>query len=252
MSIESVKKQIRKNEDKESVYDYFLYSLRDVMFSNNTLHTGDNRGSFSVSGLEENNGSDIARYKKRLKNIDQELKKRKNLYDDIISIFKKRGINNADEIKAYAFKGIKEEDTSDSYFKDLLKYIYLDSSNMAGIIEAIEDEMEAIASRKSYWAGGVQRYMNKAKSAPTEVNRVHRAAKDAIDEMYKTGDVSESTKNKILGEMLQWVNDSEKHRTNVERISREWKESAELREKFAQTAIKEYFEELTNDYYFAE
>ena len=253
LAIDSVKKQITNDsEDKQFAYDYFLSSLESVMYSNHSLFDGEHRGSFSVSGLGDNNGADIARYKKQLKAIDQELKRRKNLYDDIISIFKKRGINNADEIKSYAFKGIKEENSSDANFKDLLKYIYLDSSNMAGVIEAIEGEMRAIALRKSYWAGNVQRYMNKAKSAPTEVNRIHRAAKDAIDEIWKTGDVSKNTKNKILGEMMQWVNESEKHKTNVERISREWKESAELREKFAQTAIKEYFEELSNDYYFAD
>ena len=82
--------------------------------------------------------------------------------------------------------------------------------------------------------------------------RVKKVVLDYADTFNKTKKFSPEFRKRLTGEILAIFeeNVNKNNHADPDKIQRQLNETYSLRSNFAKTAIKEYFTELTNDYYF--
>lgn len=201
--------------------------------------------------LNREDRASISESKKQVKQI-------KKFYDNIIKTYKDHGLDTIEDVKRYirtnlVSAGPKNDNT---WYKLLLSGIFHTSTNIGKIIELTEEYLSWANDNVANEFARIQRYDR----GDPRLKRIVKLVHDYMKTYFKTFKFSPEIRKRMTGELLFIVNTELKNKrvldshneVSADNIRKQLEETYGLRIKFAQTAVKEYFEELINDYYFAE
>ena len=202
--------------------------------------------------LNREDRADISEKKKQVKQI-------KKFYDNIIKTYKDHGLDTIEDVKRYIRTNLVSAGPKNDHglYKRLLSYIFITTANIGKIIELTEEYL-SMANHSLNWSLGSIQDCNRG--TDPRLKRIVKLVHDYMKTYFKTFKFSPEIRKRMTGELLFIVNTELKNKRTLDShnevsadiIRKKLEETNGLRIKFSQTAVKEYFEELINDYYFAE
>ena len=170
----------------------------------------------------------------------------KKIFADIKQIFKNHNINSPEDID----KLHSDMESSGKYDKDLLNYIFKYTNTADELIDKIKEEIEYRINRIKKYKNDIKQLCSETPDDP-HVKRMRKILNDGYEKAkLNNNKFPEDMLPKIMAEIQMFFEDFMKNidkNEEIEKLRKLHKESQELRVKFAQTAIKEYFEDFFGD-----
>ena len=254
-----------KKEDKELNFEELCENIVDDVaggligiIGENSLDIGlSENGWVEVSSSDRNfylnreDRDNISEKKKQVKQI-------KKFYDNIIKTYKDHGLDTIEDVKRYIRTNLVSAGSKNDHgtYKSLLSHIFITTTNIGKIIELTEDYLSRVNDNVANEFARIQKYDR----GDPRLKRIVKLVHDYMKTYFKTFKFSPEIRKRMTGELLFIVNTELKNKrvldshneVSADIIRKKLEETNSLRIKFAQTAVKEYFEELINDYYFAD
>jgi len=254
-----------KKEDKELNFEELCENIVDDVAGGLIGIIGENSLDIGLSenGWVEVSSSDRNFYLNRedrasISESKKEVKQIKKFYDNIIKIYKDHGLDTIEDVKRYIRTNLVSAGpkNDNKWYKLLLSNIFHTSTNIGKIIELTEDYLSRVNDNVANEFARIQQFDR----GDPRLKRIVKLVHDYMKTYFKTFKFSPEIRKRMTGELLFIVNTELKNKrvldshneVSADIIRKKLEETNSLRIKFAQTAVKEYFEELINDYYFAD
>lgn len=183
-----------------------------------------------------------------INSLKKEIETYKQTMTDILNVFKNNKISDISAIQ----DRIKDKTTS-KFISDIFRI----STNVEDIIE----NFDKMLSDKLAMMNDLTDTLNARKKSQSKQNKhlrnVYKYIKNGVKMLSTKGKFPDNFKSQLVAEVTMMCNEYvEKEKKTIEakinKLKQDCVDTNELRIKFAQTAIKEYFEELfdNNDFYY--
>ena len=254
-----------KKEDKKLNFEELCEEIADDVVGDLIGIIGDDSldNGLSTYGWVEVSRSDTNKYADRedrdyISEDKKQIKQIKKFYDNIIKTYKDHGLDTIEDVKRYIRTNLVSAGPKNDrgLYKSMLSIIFIASRNIGGIIELVD---QYLSKAKNHLSRTIEDMQDFNKGDP-RLKRIVKLVHDYMKTYFKTFKFSPEIRKRMTGELLFIVNTELKNKrvldshneVSADNIRKQLEETYGLRIKFAQTAVKEYFEELINDYYFAE
>ena len=254
-----------KKEDKKLNFEELCEEIADDVVGDLIGIIGDDSldNGLSTYGWVEVSRSDTNKYADRedrdyISEDKKQIKQIKKFYDNIIKTYKDHGLDTIEDVKRYIRTNLVSAGPKNDrgLYKSMLSIIFIASRNIGGIIELVD---QYLSEAKNHLSRTIKDMQDFNKGDP-RLKRIVKLVHDYMKTYFKTFKFSPEIRKRMTGELLFIVNTELKNKrvldshneVSADNIRKQLEETYGLRIKFAQTAVKEYFEELINDYYFAE
>lgn len=204
--------------------------------------------SFSNKVKSNINKNNVIRYDvNSIKRQKTSILDTKKVFADIKQIFKNYNINSPEDID----KLHSDMESSGKYNKELLNYIFKYTNTTDELIDNIKDEMEYRIDKIKKCKNNIKQLCSETPDDP-HVKRMRKILNDGYEKAkLNNSKFPEDMLPKIMAEIQMFFEDFIKNidkNEEIEKLRKIHKESHEFRVKFAQTAIKEYFEDFIDDF----
>lgn len=233
----------RKQDDCEGLFREIEEIVSDEFF------VADGRMSDSFSNKVKSNinkNNDIRYDVNSIKRQKASILDAKKIFADIKQIFKNYNINSPEDID----KLHSDMESSGKYNKELLNYIFKYTNTADELIDNIKDEMEYRINKIKECKNNIKQLCSETPDDP-HVKRMRKILNEGYEKAkLNNNKFPEAMLPKLMAEIQMFFEDFMKNidkNEEIKKLRKMHKESHELRVKFAQSAIKEYFEDFIDD-----
>lgn len=241
-----------KNDEYEKAWEkiasslliYVGFDLKHTIFSYGM-------GQYVSDTIETNTEKKytIKSNQKQLNRRKEKLKQYNSMLERVKDAFESHGIKNSNDIKKFIKTDDLDRELVESIFnwaqvaKDVIRETVANIDHFEKIIKETEEEIKSLTDKDKY-----------PNSNNPHIKRIIKFVEEGSKKMISNNfKFPEELPSKIIGEAKSLFNEvkeksKSERKEDLAKAHKENEESTGLRIKFAQTAIKEYFEDFINDF----